>query len=135
MMNGSELVIKTVNANKCKWLSHLDQKVSGASARIHTCRAAIVALPGRQRASNLAYFFNGTWKPCIPPAQAGSRAVRQGDRNAGLRGWKKQMLSCNEADTGCDITRCESKPTSSWSSFARELAESSLWRKANDGDD
>src|SRR5436309_1098872 len=31
------------------------------------------------------------------------------------------MPLCNRADTGCDITRRESEPTSAWSSMAREL--------------
>jgi len=40
-----------------------------------------------------------------------------------LGGRKKRMPSCNGADTGFNVTRHESEPTSDWSFFAREHAE------------
>ena len=42
---------------------------------------------------------------------------------AGLGGWKKQMPRCNGGDTGCNITRRESGPTSNWSDNVREFGE------------
>jgi RNA-directed DNA polymerase len=38
-------------------------------------------------------------------------------------GRKKRIPSCNGADTGFNVTRHESEPTSDWSFFAREPAE------------
>jgi RNA-directed DNA polymerase len=53
--------------------------------------------------------------------------VRRAEGGAGLGRRKKRRLSCNAADTGCDITRHESEPTSDGSFSARERAESS-WK-------
>lgn len=50
-------------------------------------------------------------------------AVRPDKGGAGLGGRKKRMPSCNGADTGFNVTRHESEPTSDWSFFAREHAE------------
>jgi hypothetical protein len=49
----------------------------------------------------------------------GRRTARTDDSRAG-RGWgSKRMPGCNGRDTGCDITRRESGPTSPWSFFTR----------------
>ena len=42
---------------------------------------------------------------------------------AGLGCWKKRMPGCNGPDTGWNITRHESAPTSNWSYVARESVE------------
>ncbi len=40
-----------------------------------------------------------------------------------MRGRKKRMPPCNEADTGFDVTRNESEPTSDWCFVVREREE------------
>ncbi len=51
-----------------------------------------------------------------------------------MRCWKKRMPPCNEADTGLNVTRHESEPTSDGCFVAREHGELSVGGKAN-GDD
>jgi hypothetical protein len=45
-------------------------------------------------------------------SRKGTRAARRADGGAGLGCRKKRMPSCNEADTGFNVTRHESEPTS-----------------------
>jgi hypothetical protein len=71
--------------------------------------------------------------PVSPPA-GGQFAARQTYGGAGLGCWKKRMPGCNGSDTGCNITRHESEPTSNWSYIARESVEPCSWGKANDDD-
>jgi RNA-directed DNA polymerase len=58
-------------------------------------------------------------------SRKGKRAARRADGGAGLGCRKKRMPSCNEADTGFNVTRHESEPTSDGSFSAREQAEAS----------
>jgi RNA-directed DNA polymerase len=58
-------------------------------------------------------------------SRKGKRAVRRADGGAGLGCRKKRTPSRNEADTGFNVTRHESEPTSDGSFTAREQAESS----------
>jgi hypothetical protein len=51
-----------------------------------------------------------------------------------LRCRKKRMPSCNEADTGLNVTRHESEPTSDGCFVAREHGELPVGGKANDDD-
>lgn len=60
-------------------------------------------------------------------SRKGKRAARRAEGGAGLGRRKKRRPSCNAADTGCNITRHESEPTSDGSFSARECAESS-WK-------
>jgi hypothetical protein len=48
-----------------------------------------------------------------------------------LRSRKKRRPPCSEADTGFDVTRHESEPTSDRSIFAREFGEPTARGKAN----
>jgi hypothetical protein len=58
-------------------------------------------------------------------SRKGKRAARRADGGAGLGCRKKRTPSCNEADTGFNVTRHESEPTSDGSFSAREQAEAS----------
>jgi RNA-directed DNA polymerase len=58
-------------------------------------------------------------------SREGKQAVRRADRGAGLGRRKKRRPSCNEADTGFNVTRHESEPTSDGSFLAREHVEPS----------
>jgi hypothetical protein len=60
----------------------------------------------------------------------GQPVARQTYGGAGLGYWKKRMPRCNGSDTGCNITRHESEPTSNWSYIARESVEPWLMRKS-----
>jgi len=58
-------------------------------------------------------------------SRKGKQAARRADGGAGLGRRKKRRPSCNGADTGLNVTRHESEPTSDGSFFARELGEPS----------
>jgi hypothetical protein len=62
-------------------------------------------------------------------SRKGKQTARRADGGAGLGGRKKRMPSCNGADTGLNVTRHESEPTSDWSFAAREQEEPSQGRK------
>ena len=61
----------------------------------------------------------------------GKRAVRRAHGGAGLRCRKKRMPSRNEADTGFDVTRHESEPTSDGCFVARQHEELPAGGNAN----
>ena len=58
-------------------------------------------------------------------SRKGKQAVRRAHGGAGQGCRKKRMPSCNRADTGLNVTRHESEPTSDRSFVARELVEPS----------
>lgn len=60
--------------------------------------------------------------------------MRNAYGDAGLGGQRKRRPGCNGLDTGLNVTRCESRQTSDWSFFVRELGEWIEWEKANDSD-
>ena len=60
-------------------------------------------------------------------SREGKRAARRADRGAGLGRRKKRRPSCNGADTGLNVARHESEPTSDGSFIARERVEPS-WK-------
>ena len=68
MENICESVIKTVTANKRKWLIRLGQKAIEGGYMLWLCIYVIHNLLGRQQAPNPTYSDNGTWKPYIPPS-------------------------------------------------------------------
>ncbi len=45
----------------------------------------------------------------LPYATYGRLTVRQTDRAVALRGWKKQMLSCNEVDRVRNMTQSKTR--------------------------
>ena len=63
--------------------------------------------------------------PDIKKISAGSSS----DECAGVGGRKKRMPLCNEVDMGSSFARCESRLTSDWSPFARNLNEPTRERK------
>jgi len=60
--------------------------------------------------------------PELSPAM-GKRLVREAHGNAGVGCWKKRRSGCNGLNTGLNVTRHESAPTSNESFFAREFGE------------
>jgi len=80
--------------------------------------------PGRQQVPNPTLLRK---RNVVTPylSRKGKRAARQADRGSGLGCRKKRMPPRNEADTGFNVTRHESEPTSDGSFTAREQAESS----------
>lgn len=119
----SESVIKTVNSNKRKWLLRLNQKVMEVGVGFLTCRLVTLRLPGRQQAPNPTYFVaRNVETPYRPPR--GQQAAKPAQGDAGLGGRKKRRLGCNGLDTGCNMIRHESEPTSDWSYLARDFVES-----------
>lgn len=124
--------------NKLKWLTSLDQKVTGAGVGADGRQLVVIALPG---------LFAGTYgrmtpraetskprilafprRPIFPPPLYGSRIVpagkgkpiaREAHGGAGVRSWSKRMPSCNGADTGSEFARRESEQTSGRCLFAR----------------
>src|SRR5436305_7618843 len=80
--------------------------------------------PGRQQVPNPTLLRK---RNVVTPylSRKGKRAARRADGGAGLGCRKKRTPSRNEADTGFNVTRHESEPTSDGSFAAREQAESS----------
>ncbi len=72
--------------------------------------------------------------PYLSLACEGKQAVRRAHGGAGLRSRKKRRPSCNEMDTGLNVTRRESEPTSDGCFVAREHGELPVGGKANDDD-
>lgn len=124
MMKISESVIKVVTSKKRKWFIRFDQKVMKVGSAVSFKRFVTNKLSGRKQASKLAYSLIGNVKTqyCSHSHGAIYRKVNYG--NAGLGDRRKQMLSSNSSDTGCNITWHESEPTSDWSFNAREFGES-----------
>ncbi|MBT5654685.1 MAG: hypothetical protein HOI80_04190 [Alphaproteobacteria bacterium] len=61
--------------------------------------------------------------PVQLPSLVGQQIVSEAYGCAGVGGQKKRTLPCNGEDTGSNVTRRESEPTSDWSLIARELGE------------
>lgn len=80
-------------------------------------------LPGRMQAPNPAHFVaRNVETPYRSPR--GQQVAKSAYGDVGLGGRKKRRPDRNGLDTGCNITRHESEPTSDWSYLAREFAES-----------
>jgi len=95
-----ELLINVVSLNKPKMLTGLNQKVRGMvrAFRLHSAQSMIPPAD-RQILSHRNVILAKLGKPdCLH--ESGNRPVRAGHRQAGKRGWRKRMLSCNEADRG-----------------------------------
>lgn len=123
MVKISESVIKAVIVSKRKWLPRLNQKVAEAGTAPDSCAVVTHKLPGRKQAPNPTYFVtrNVETPYCSP---RGKQSAKSAYGSAGLGSRKKRKPDGNGLDTGCNITRHESEPTSDRSCLARELAES-----------
>jgi hypothetical protein len=86
--------------------------------------------PGRKQAPNLAILLGAERGNPVSLLLRGQQAARSAYGGAGLGCWKKRMLCCNGMDTGLNVTRHESEPTSSRSYIARECAEPLLMRES-----
>ena len=106
MVNASEGMIKTVNINRRKRMIRLNQNGNG-SRRL--CLLFIISQPISLPVNSSHLKFHdlilGTWKPCIAPFSEGKFPAKETDSSAGLGGWKKRMLCCNDGDTGLYLTR------------------------------
>ena len=68
-------------------------------------------LLGQKQAPNPAHFFRRNVG--IPyRSLRGQQAAKSAYGGAGVGCWNKRMLRCNGADTGLNVTRHESEPTS-----------------------
>jgi hypothetical protein len=123
MVKISESAIKTVNYNKRKWLLRLTKTVTGVGRTTSSCGLVTHTPPGREQAPNPANFSRRNVETSYRSPR-GQQAVKSayGDASLGCR--KKRRLGCNGPDTGLNVTRHESEPTSDWSYLARECAES-----------
>lgn len=130
MVNICESVIKAVTRNKCKWLIHLNQNGMGTGwESLHTQPTQSTRSPVESRHLTQCYLSCGTRKPCIAPVM-GKQSVKIAYGSAGLGCRKKRMSCCNGTDTGFNVTRCESRPTSGGSLFVREFVELIEWEKS-----
>ncbi len=73
---------------------------------------------------------SGTWKPRIAPGLPGQRIAKSAYGGAGLGCRRKRMPRCNSVDTGWNIPRRESEPTSGGSFVAREFARTVSMRES-----
>lgn len=87
---------------------------------INVCILMVNNPSGQKQAPNPSNLFRGNVETLY-----GSRKGQQTARNAygcvGLRYRKKRMQCCNGIDTGLNVPRHESEPTSGWSFVAREF--------------
>ena len=126
MVKVSESAIKIVSGAKRKWLRRLNQKVLEAGETSDFCVSMAHVLPVDSRHLTRRTSWSGTWKPRIVTGlRLGQHAARYAHSDAGLGGQKKRMSPCNGADTGLNVTRHESEPTSDWSFIAKESGEPS----------
>lgn len=87
------------------------------------CALVIHRSPGREQAPDP---MNSNRRNVETPYRSlrGRQAVRSVIGGAGLGCRKKPTPDSNDPDTGCNITRHESEPTSDWSYVAREYVKS-----------
>src|SRR6202789_3583589 len=111
MVNTRESAIKIVTANKRKWLMRLNQKVTETGSAPRVWAFVTRMSPGRKQAPNPTHFYR---RNVGTPYRSlrGQLAARLAYGGAGLGCRKKRMPGCNGPDTGWDITRHESEPTS-----------------------
>ncbi len=123
MVNRCESAVKTVNTNKRKWLTRLNQKVMEMGRAVRKYALVTHNSPGREQAPTPTNL--NSWNVETPyRSPRGRQAARLVFGDAGLGCRKKRMPDGNSPDTSCNITRHESEPTSDWSYLAREYVES-----------
>lgn len=124
MVNICESVLKTVTRDKRKWLDdqRLNQKVRRREASL-LIAPRDPRPPGRKPAP-APTLLDDTERgnPVSLPAR-GQPVARPAQGGAGLGYRKKQTPGGNGSDTGDNITRHESAPTSDKSGNARECVE------------
>jgi len=86
--------------------------------------------PGRKQAPNLALLLDAERGNTVSLLPGGQLAARSAHGGAGWGCRKKRRLCCNGMDTGLNVTRRESEPTSDWSYIARECAEPLFMRES-----
>ncbi|HVK55471.1 MAG TPA: hypothetical protein VM532_10640, partial [Burkholderiales bacterium] len=85
-----------------------------------TCNVLVTHMPpGRKQAPNLATLLDAERGNPVSLLPGGQQAARPAHGGAGLGGRKKRRLRCNGVDTGFNVIRRESEPTSGWSYLAR----------------
>ncbi len=95
------------------------------------CRLVATLPPGRKQASNPAYFSERTVEtPYRSRLRPGQPIARDAYGGAGLGCRKKRMPRCNGADTGLNVPRCESEPTSGGSFVSIEFARTVSMRES-----
>ena len=125
-MNTCESAIKIVTYDKRKWLLRLNQTVLEVGTASLKCAFVTHTPPGPEQAPNPTYLCK--WNVATPyRSLRGQQAARSAYGGAGIRYRKKRMPRCNGADTGFNVTRRESGPTSDWWYVARKLVELLVW--------
>jgi hypothetical protein len=109
--------------NKRKWLTRFNQKVMEMGRAVLHSALVVHTSPGREQAPNP---MSSNRRNVETPYRSlrGRQAARSVFGGVGLGCWKKRMPDRNAPDTGCNITRHESEPTSDGSYVAREYVES-----------
>ena len=124
MVKESESVTKTVNVDKRKWLARLGQNGTDRQGeRVVVASPQPTCLPVESRHLTSCATIYGTWKSRTIPGQPGQPTARKACNRAGIGSRKKRRLGCNRRDTGFNVTRHESAPTSDRSLIARKFAE------------
>jgi hypothetical protein len=109
--------------NKRKWLTRLNQKVMEMGRAVLHSALVIHRSPGPEQAPN-PMNSNRRNVETLYRSLRGRQAARSVFGGVGLGCWKKRMPDGNGPDTGWNITRHESEPTSDGSYVAREYVES-----------
>jgi len=122
MVNTCEPAQRPSWSIKLKWLTSLSQKARKPEVDLTVPPRGQQRFPVDSRYLTPRDFRSGTWKPRIF-SRKGRRTVRGSDEGAGLGCRRKRRPSCNGADTGFNVTRHESEPTSDGCLFARAYGE------------
>jgi hypothetical protein len=123
------ICLRIVNADKQKELICLSQKATEAGKLVRESNFTTTTLPGPLQAPNPTLLIQRNMETRYS-SRKGKHFARNADSCAGLGGRKKRMPSCNGVDTGLNVTRHESEPTSDWSVIARESCRTFRMRKS-----
>ena len=120
---------RVVKTDKQKELSCLSQKAPEVGRLVTAYGFTTTTLPGPLQEPNPTPLIQRNMETRYSSLR-GKIFARKSDSYVGLGGWKKRMPSCNGVDTGLNVTRHESGPTSDWSVIARKFGEPFIMRKS-----
>jgi hypothetical protein len=125
-----EVALTIVKWNKRKWLIRLNQNGAGGGNSVLPYALVTHMPPGQKQPPNPMYFCKRNVETPYRSLR-GQLAAKSAYGGAGIGYRKKRMPRCNGADTGFNVTRRESGPTSDWWCVARKFGEPLLWGNAN----
>jgi hypothetical protein len=127
MTNVSEPLLSRRERNHAKEADRHEPKGMQSGWEVRTSSHVDVALPAERRGlspSGMVRVRNVV-SPTVPTGNVESGPQGYAGERVGMGCRSKRRSSCNGADTGLNVTRHESGPTSDWSFIAKESGEPS----------